>query len=930
MTRARHLLGYLLGGVLPLLMLLIPVAAVAQTLNPAGYSGWNLYVYGNGEVIAEILENIRRMIAPDHGGGAFRALLLFVSLGGFLFIVLQTVSDPGRHMLRLFTYILLVWAVVMFGSRLNANVIVVDKLTGRHYVVSQAPAIVAIPASVTSEFGRWMTEQIEMNYAYPDLTVSQAPGGYSLLTRLLDDSAKFTLTNAELRRSLGAFSTDCVVPAIARGDLRGHELTTSENLLETLKKAQHNAIMTVYYKTDAASGEAPACAGPSAGVHEGSLGAVMSCAAAYQCIRNDVIEHAQELLDAKARQWEGSGVLLPYEQAMSTALQFTGAPGGVLFAGRTRSHGFILQRAMVDTMRGSFRTAAMQTGNNELLSAVAVRQAEQMQRSTWWTASELFKVLMPYIYTVLQLFIFAIAPVIVVTLLIPGLGRSIITNYAQILVWLTLWMPLLAVVNFIILAIAKHDLGALMPQGVTMNNQYVVDETTNNLMMAANYLGTLVPLITWGLVKGTLAFTEFIQAGIGSSFAAQAGSTASTGNLSLGNISMDNTSANKFSIAAASEIGDKGVTAYMGAGSLLSKVDGGGASTTFNNVAAQRNVQESLQHAINANMTQALSERFGMQNVYNELRNRGLDEATARRLSESFKRDVTDRLSNRTFSSEEHARSEAHRLAKEWAQKEEAQHAANARQHTSASAGVGLNFGVGPKAEMVTGASNEMGSAHTDSVNAGKSGGSTIEGQHRQTGGTDASRDNATTLGLSNDDDRSRTTTITAQQLRSHLESFTSDVTAEVGTMYQESYQRAASSTMSIGMALTGSEYMRMADSAAARDGHVGASIGSAQDKVGAGRSALARQHADAGARQEQWDKDLRGAAQALRQAPRPQTPKSPDRAPNVAGSQEAVQLIKEAEQFGREGAQAALVQYRNMKGDPAHPLGGQIPIHRS
>jgi hypothetical protein len=925
----------LVRGLLAVLCMLLPAIAFAQTLNPAGYSGWNLFVYGNGDVIAEILENIRRMIAPDYGGGSFRALLLFFALGGFAFIVVQAAVDPARHMLRLATYVFLVWMVVTVAARMDANVIVVDKLTGRTYVVQKAPAIVALPASIASEFGYWMTRQIETNYSYPDLTLSQAPGGYSLLPRMLDDARKFTVTDPELRRTLGAYATDCVVPAVARGSMSASELATAPNLLEALRKAQHNAIMTVYYKNGAVAGTTPDCGGASVGTFEGNLGAVVSCAAAYECLRRDVIEHAQALLDAEASQWESTGVLLPYEQAMNTALQFTGAPGNVAFAGRSRSHGFILQRAMTDTLRGSFRTAAMQTGNNELLSAVAVRQAEQMQRSTWWTASELFKTLMPYIYTVLQIFIFAIAPVIVVTLLIPGLGLSIVKNYAQILVWLTLWMPLLAIVNFIILAIAKNDLGALMGAGVNMTNQYVVDEKTNNLLMAANYLGTLVPLITWGLVKGTLAFTEFIQAGIGSSFATQAGSTASTGNLSLGNMSMDNVSANKYSIATASEIGDKGVTAYLGAGSLLSKVEGGGASAKFNDVAAQRNMQESLQHALNANMSKGLQERFSQDKVFNELRQRGLDTSLAKQLSEDFKRDVIDRLSNRTFSSEEHARSEAARLTKEWSEKAEAQHAANARQSTTAAVGVradmGLNIlgsGMGVSARAETSGTNEQATMFADKLDTGRGGQNAIEGSHRKTGGTDASQEKGTTTSHGQGEGLSQTTTVTNQQLRSALESFGNAVSSEVGTLYQESYQKASSMTSSVGMALTGSEAMGMYNSAMALGSQVSGGLAAAQNKVEDGRRAAAGAHGAAAERNAQWNKKLDAKGAELKGSFRPQGPTPPVIKPNPGEVKEQVKLVQDAENFGQKGANAGLKPYRDMSNNPTWGLGQQMPMH--
>ena len=41
-------------------------------------------------------------------------------------------------------------------------------------------------------------------------------------------------------------------------------------------------------------------------------------------------------------------------------------------------------------------------------------------------------------------------PIVIVALMIPGLGQKIFVNYAQILLWLTMWAPMLAVINYLV------------------------------------------------------------------------------------------------------------------------------------------------------------------------------------------------------------------------------------------------------------------------------------------------------------------------------------------------------------------------------------------------------------------------------------------------------------------------------------------------
>lgn len=118
-----------------------------------------------------------------------------------------------------------------------------------------------------------------------------------------------------------------------------------------------------------------------------------------------------------------------------------------------------------------------------------------------------------------------------------------------------------------------------------MQTEWIVSQKTNNLVVAAQFLGTSVPILALGLVKGAMAFTEFVSHGIGSSFAAQAGASAASGNLSMGNISMDQVSANKYNTAMSSTVGFQDVQAFTNAGAMQQNLNLGGTTATANGAA---------------------------------------------------------------------------------------------------------------------------------------------------------------------------------------------------------------------------------------------------------------------------------------------------------------------------------------------------------
>ena len=551
-------------------------AFAADQINLAGKNTWDLYVYGNGEAIAQILTAVKLMLAPDHGGGAFRYLLLFLAIVGFVVLAVRAGFDPGKNFLKMFGFIFLVWAVMYGTQGARANVHIYDRYSNYSNVITGVPAIVALPASIVSQTGEWLTRQIETNFSIPGSFKMSESGGFNLFGKVTNDLNEFVISDPDLKRSLSAYVSDCVVPAIALSRMSTREIVTDTNLIDTLAKAQSQAIMTRYFPMK----EGGRCEWMDqlGSGYNAQIGALMTCSAAYSCLTGDLELFAESLMQAKNEQWKAAGIMVPFEQAMSEALAHAGASGsGNPLARYSRPQGIILQKALTASMTGAFRSAAVRTGNNEIMTATAIAQAEQSQKSAWWTAAEIFENMMGYVYLVLQGFIFAIVPVVIIGLMIPGLGGKIFTNYFQILVWLMLWTPMLAIVNYLITIFGGAQMReTLAVAGLSMENSAILTEQANNLVIAAQFIGTMVPLITWGLVKGAMAFTEFVSHGIGSSFATQAGAQAATGNVSMGNLSMDNIGMNKYSTTMTSAVGMQSVQADFGAGKVLGKLDAGG------------------------------------------------------------------------------------------------------------------------------------------------------------------------------------------------------------------------------------------------------------------------------------------------------------------------------------------------------------------
>lgn len=598
------------------LVALLPALAMAANANPDGGTDWELFVYGNGQVVYEIFNGIKLLMVPDAGETGFRSLLLVLATLGFLVLAIAAGFDPGKNLMKMFGFVFVVWGVIFSATGLTANVLIIDlvkqdsAVVGSDNRVTNAPALVVIPAAFTSSVGKYFTEAMETYYSTPEefKLSGGVVGQFNLFGKMLSEATQYRIKSSELKRSLSAYNADCVVPAIALGRLSGPGIvpetgqpgtltgTTailgSTNLVETLATANSSAILTTYYPyspTDtawvsAASAERSIDTSAAALSQYAGGGITVSCYTAWAILSTDLAKHAAVLLEADSQTWERTGTAVPFESVFTQMLEKTYAAGGTTRAGYSQPQGFVLQTAMVNSMRGTFRAAAVQTGNNEVLQSVMLTQAEAQQKSAWAASFHVFNNMMGYVFTVLQAFIFGMTPFIVVALVIPGMGRAIFTNYAQILVWLTLWQPLLSIINFILVLFGSESVTGVVESqgGFTMNNDSLISEKTSDLVTAAGFLGTMVPLLSWGVVKGAMAFTEFISAGVGSAFATQAGAAAATGNVSLGNMSMGNTSMNKYSTMMSSQVGVQSVDVAMGAGAMTTKQDGGGGGLMMN------------------------------------------------------------------------------------------------------------------------------------------------------------------------------------------------------------------------------------------------------------------------------------------------------------------------------------------------------------
>lgn len=530
---------------------------VINAPNMGGGSAWTVYAFGNAQAVSDAF----RAIYNFTSSGLFQSLTSMMAVIGILTVGL-TGGFNSAQAKRLMGYIVGVFllAYVMFGATNNGPLVVrvevIDTVDNTWKAPVTVPAVVGIPAALISTAGFQITKQIEASFPIPDELKLSNGAPFNLATSMLSDTSRARITDPNLASSLAYYVQDCFTMGVASGALSAQTLLNSTDFINDIRFPHNSVMVNTLLKSP-----------------EGSP-AVVTCLDAWSLIKGkvDSFTEASSMLSS-ASAWSRTPALSVVNAAADSTAQWA-TNNGI-----TNGASMIKQAAMLSAFQGAYRQTAAATGNSDFLTGLALNQAHETQVNGWITSAEVFNRSMGYVYAVLQVFVYAAAPLILAAAVLPGIGLALLKNFGQILLWLTLWQPMLGIANFLVLSMQQSELGGAMSSagayGFTLTNMGIISEKTANLRAAATFLGTMVPVLTWALVKGGMDFSRFIGSAMGESMANQAASTISTGNYSLNQASMDSFTSNKHSIAPSGAWGSGFSSSDFSTGR---KLDGGGSS----------------------------------------------------------------------------------------------------------------------------------------------------------------------------------------------------------------------------------------------------------------------------------------------------------------------------------------------------------------
>jgi len=487
---------------------------------------FEIYAYGN----VDTLNGVFNAIAAIMGGANYFGLIKTIAITGVLVAAFAGLFTPERFhgWGWLFGFLFLYY--VLFLPK--TDVVVVDKLGSQPpVVIGNVPIGVAFFGHFTSKIGDVMTRFFETAFQVIPTPEAQLPSelayqknGVMFGNRLIQASRNLNIADPQLRTDLIAFVYNCTFYDLQDGTIAPAAFAQSTDIWSLVgnpnparfstfgNPVQVNTCPNVY--TNLAN-RLPAEVARARVVLAFQLNPSLDPTA------------AQSVIDGQIEQ-------AYYKTKIATAAQ--------------SAADLLRQNIMVNLVQDTSSIVGQKINDPaSIMIATARANATASINTSFLTMGKIAEQALPLIRNVIEAIIYAVFPFVFLLFLLAqgrGLGLAI-KSFVLSLVWIQLWPPLYAILNYVatlasartLEAAAKMGAGA---QGLALETAASIYHGAISDQAVAGYMVISIPIIATAIIKGgEVAFQAVTAVGPMQSAVSGESSTTSKGNVSQDVVSID-------------------------------------------------------------------------------------------------------------------------------------------------------------------------------------------------------------------------------------------------------------------------------------------------------------------------------------------------------------------------------------------------------
>ena len=512
---------------------------------------YELFTYGGGDFLRHIFNGI----AMIFGDGDYVLLLRAVVIIGVVVLLFSALLKGGIPELKGFVLVIFV-LLGLFVPRVS--LIITDRIIpANSSVVANVPFGPAVAIGFFSLTSDYLTRSFETVFSLPaDLKYSG--NGLLFANNLVEKSTQFELTDPRVADNFREFWKACVFYDLALKLYTWEELSTANDTMGFLRG--HTANSRYFPYTNSLNQDSIInCRIGLSGQMTTDLDNAVTAVSRNQAIR--LFPTITDINTAVSK----------LASSMPLAVQhLTGLS-------RTASQ-IIQQNVMANSFTDGMASLASEVNAEAAIQRYALAKAEAERKATFTTMGEMAKQKLPVMQHMLEAFIYAVSPIIIILMMLPSLVAKVAMGYMKAVLWINLWPPLYAVLHFGMTFYSAAGAKAAVTvasstttiQSLSMYTNTALGNELNNNAILAGYLSISIPMIAWMLVSGSGAVMASLSNRLLSSYEAPVSSAtaeASAGNFSIGNLQMDNMGFAQSNMSPSSISG--GITIGDGAGNTI-------------------------------------------------------------------------------------------------------------------------------------------------------------------------------------------------------------------------------------------------------------------------------------------------------------------------------------------------------------------------
>jgi conjugal transfer mating pair stabilization protein TraG len=489
---------------------------------------WEIYAYQN----SASLFGVFNATAAIHASGDYLSALAAVAFCGFVAALIAYAFAPEKLQgWKWLATVVLVFSLLIVPK---VTVGIVDKTgSGPVQVVGNVPFGAALLGSLTSTIGHTLTGLFETAFqvipgvgALPsELTYER--NGLMFGNRLIRETGNVVFQEPNFRMDLINFIHNCTTYDLLDGTISPATFSTSDDvwpLMATPNPARFTPITS-------ASGST-----------------IETCPSAYQNLNGRLPAQLSRIQGQLAFQLNPT---LPGAAAASVIagqIQQAYLKNSIAAASATAAD-LIRQNAMLNTIADTEKIVGQKVNDPAaMVLAVGRAQGVAQQNAAWINAGKVAEQALPVFRNVVEAVSYALFPLLVLLLLLTSGRETMIAfkGYAAILIWIQLWPPLYAVLNYMASIYASYDIAAAADlgtglKGLTLQTASSIYSRAISGEAIVGYLSISIPFLAWAALKRMENFGSAMVGGLSGLQAMLGSSTGSAalGNTSLGNMSMD-------------------------------------------------------------------------------------------------------------------------------------------------------------------------------------------------------------------------------------------------------------------------------------------------------------------------------------------------------------------------------------------------------